>query len=168
LAVDDNAATRDSLVMQIECWNMMADTAADGAAALTALRSASRAGRPFQIALIDDHMPGMNGTELARAIKAEAPIENTALILLSSIGQPVDVSTLRQFGFTGSMMKPVRQSQLFDAIVEAMARSDSKKPDAPVAENARPRPLAGVRVLLAEDNEVNQILASEVLKKAGC
>jgi CheY-like chemotaxis protein len=159
----------------------MSAAAADGGEnALKTLTDAVMAGAPFHVALVDGDMPNMSGFELASIVKSRKEIRDTALMILVTVEANVDSAQLREMGFAGYMTKPVRQSQLFNAIMEALASSrafaPAPQPTAAWAASAdadqrTPAPrIAGrtIRVLLAEDNRVNQIVAGEILSRAGC
>jgi signal transduction histidine kinase/DNA-binding response OmpR family regulator len=172
LAVDDNATNRRILFHQLGAWQMQAGGAASGQEALGKLRAAAEAGQPYDLALLDVQMPEMDGLTLARAIKADPALANTRLIVLTSFGQAFSSAELRAAGIEAYLVKPVKQSRLFDSLASAMGK--------PVAENAvlktahpataalgsKPSlPLEKVRILLAEDNIVNQKVALGQLRK---
>jgi two-component system, sensor histidine kinase and response regulator len=173
LAVDDNLTNREILKGQLRSWLLRADVAAGAGQALDMLRTAVSAGEPYRLAILDMQMPGIDGYELARQIKRDALISNVMLISLSSICDPIKPQELTQLGFAASLTKPALPSCLYDAIVEALCVADASQAgkerpaviDAPAT--SAPAPLHGVRVLLAEDNEVNRLVASELLQTAG-
>jgi CheY-like chemotaxis protein/HPt (histidine-containing phosphotransfer) domain-containing protein len=151
--------------------------AEDGPGALEALRAAVEIGEPYDLALLDVQMPGMDGLELARAIKADAPIAPTRLMMLSSVG--VDFrADARQAGVEVVLGKPVRQSQLYDALAALMGAPAEAPSEAPAAATpqaeasaagaavpARRSPLG--HLLVAEDNLVNQRVAARMLERIG-
>jgi len=173
LAVDDNDEQREVLCQQIASWGMDASAAPGGPEALLRLGEAASSNAPFRVAIVDSEMPGMDGPALARAIKERADIRGTVLMILLTMESHVDPSRLRDMGFAGHMTKPVRQSQLFDAIMSAIAAAEGVPAGA--TPQRRPTPTGSAparagssgRVLLAEDNEVNQLVAVEILAKAG-
>jgi signal transduction histidine kinase/CheY-like chemotaxis protein/HPt (histidine-containing phosphotransfer) domain-containing protein len=171
LAVDDNEAQRQVLREQIASWGMHADVAADGQSALAMLSRAASQAAPFRVAIVDSDLPGMDGLELAAAVKAAPQIAETVLMILITMDQHVDSQKLREHGFSGVLTKPVRQSQLFDTIMDAIALKQHSLPETPAtAAASAPAPTApsnGTRVLLAEDNEINQIVATQLLIRAG-
>jgi len=122
LIVDDNETNREILQHRVLSWKMRAGAAADGSAALAALRDAVREGRPYQIAILDMQMPGMDGLSLARAIRADASLAATRLLLLTSIGVSEDGDRLREAGIAAHLTKPVRQSELYNGLAEVMDR----------------------------------------------
>jgi Amt family ammonium transporter len=176
LVVEDNATYRQILQQQLAVWGFDSHTAADGPSALAVLREAAASGAPFRLAILDVQMPGMSAEELALAIKASAELPATVLIALSYLGEPIDVPSLRSRGFADCVTKPVQQSQLLDAVVRALAGpergADGKSSDTGLPFPAKRRPGATggrrrSRILLAEDNEINQSLIDAILKKAG-
>jgi len=174
LAVDDNPTSREILRKQIESWGLDAAAARDGQHALKILDEAAYSGMPYNVVIIDSDMPGMDGIELARTIKANPALNETILIILLTLETEVDPARLREMGFAGYMTKPVRQSQLFDGIMNAIA-AGSVEPGLSAVTSQTPTQVEptvvvatrGIRVLLAEDNKVNQIVAGEILSKSG-
>jgi signal transduction histidine kinase/CheY-like chemotaxis protein/HPt (histidine-containing phosphotransfer) domain-containing protein len=164
LVVDDNATNREIVQHRVLSWRMRAGTASNGLQALTALRQAVAEARPYDVAILDMHMPGMDGLELARAIRADAAIAGTRLLMLTSVGVDGEAEALREAGVVAHLTKPVRQSELYNGLAEAMGRPRR------TARRAEPAaPLARVRgtVLLVEDNAVNQEVAREMLASLG-
>ena len=176
LAVDDNTTNREILHAQLASWDLRPDVAATAAEAVTMLRAAAREHRPYRFAILDMHMPQTGGMELARQIKADPATRDTILISLSSIGDQVPPTDMGRRGFAACLTKPALPSNLYNALVESLRAADA--PPAAHATDAgaatgRPTAddvprLAGVRVLVAEDNEVNRMVASELLEQVGC
>jgi two-component system, sensor histidine kinase and response regulator len=174
LVVDDNATTRQILCHQILAWKMHPAGVAGGPEALQKLREAARQGRPFDVAILDVQMPGMDGLELARAIKADASIAETRLVMLTSLGQSGSAEELKRACVDTCLVKPVKQSRLFDCLVNAVGKAAASDPGAHnghsdfsagiVRERGR---LEKTRILLAEDNSTNQRVALGQLKKLG-
>ena len=170
LVVDDNATNRQILRHQIFAWKMQKGSAASGFEALKILRTAAAAGAPYDLALLDMQMPEMDGLMLARAIKSDPALTATRLIILTSLGRIMSKAELQAAGIAAYLVKPVKQSRLFDCLVDVMGSAASEaifvKPDlAPEQLAAAPRPKA--RILLAEDNAVNQKVAQAQLRKLG-
>jgi len=173
LVVDDNSTNRKLLTILLGLWGCRFDEAADGETGLVLLNEAVSNNDPFHIVLLDQEMPGMDGLELARRIKADLKVASTAMIMITSIGQRGDAVTLEKIGFKGYLAKPVRQSQLHDCIFLVLGRKSSvlESQQLPqgivtrytVAEYAEQR----VRILLAEDNIINQKVAQNILNKLG-
>ena len=161
LVVDDNATNRTILQEQVLAWGMHATSVDAGAAALSALRTAAARNEPFKIAILDMCMPGMDGIELARTIKNDVSLNGTGLIMLTSLGAAGESKQAHAAGITAYLSKPARQSDLYDAVVEVLSGSRIAQPSTPAAAESLPQ-LRG-RILLAEDNPINQAVASEIL-----
>jgi len=171
LVVDDNATNRQILRHQIFAWKMQKGSAASGYEALKTLRAAAAAGNAYDLALLDMQMPEMDGLTLARAIKADPAIASTRLIILTSLGQILTMAELRAAGIDAYLVKPVKQSRLFDCLVNVMGKAAAEnvfiKPAAPVAVTPKDHHLTRLRILLAEDNSINQKVALGQLQKLG-
>jgi len=175
LVVDDNATNREILHEQLASWHMEHQAVPDGEQALAMLRDAAAADHPFGLAILDMQMPGMDGWELAKTIKADARIQDTVLILLTSSQEEHDPKQLRSEGFAGYLVKPVRQSQLLDTIAEAVVCAMAAPIAGPeVGQAASANPIrrrggrsAGARILLAEDHRISQEVAATMLRQAG-
>ena len=167
LVVDDNNTHRRLLRHSLEAWKMEGEEVASGLQALARLREAAGANAAFPIAIVDMFMPEMDGLTLARAIKSDPEIASTHLIMVTSMVGRIDPQVMRDAGFDASLMKPVKQSALFDAIVNLIAGRQQVKR----FEHPEPRAVVGartdVRILVAEDNPVNQKLAIRQLKRLG-
>ena len=167
LIVDNNATNCHFLHEQIIAWKMRNGTASSGAEALDWLRKAVREGDPYPLAIVDLDMPSMDGMALAREIKADPKIADTRLILLAGFGKGILPEELRAAGFADYCFKPVRQSALLDCLVNAIL-GVLAKPDSTPEPSAPPHPPdQQVRVLIAEDNAVNQQVTLGKLKKLG-
>lgn len=164
LVVDDNRTNRRILEEMLSGWGLFVTLAEDGPAALAAIAKAQQAGQPFRVAALDFHMPGMDGYELARRIKALDEATRPAVIVLTSSDRPGDCSRFEQLGVQGYLTKPVRQSKLREAIVQALSAERANTPVAAPSPVAKVRPL---RVLVAEDSPVNQKLVLELLTRQG-
>ena len=172
LVVDDNATNREILRRQILAWKMQANRAASGTEALKLLRAAATEGNPYDLALLDVQMPEMDGLTLARAIKADPAIAGTRLIVLTSLGHAISAAELKKIGIDAYLVKPTKQSRLFDCLVNAMVKTMPENDFAKSAVTAsasiclEPNPqLEKVRILVAEDNIVNQKVALAQLQK---
>jgi CheY-like chemotaxis protein len=174
LVVDDNATNRQILRHQLFAWKMQKGSAANGYEALDLLRTAVADGKPYDLALLDMQMPEMDGLTLAKAIKSDPAISATRLIILTSMGNMHSPSELKLAGVDAYLVKPVKQSRLFDCLVTVLGRaaaehvftkppSDAPAPEAPEELSA----LRQTRILLAEDNIVNQKVALAQLKGLG-
>jgi len=174
LVVDDNTTNRQILQHQLLAWKMRPDCAVGGAEALKMMRDAASAGKPYEVALLDFQMPGMDGLGLARAIKSNPMISLTRLVMLTSHGQLLSPAELDEFGIDSCIIKPAKQSRLFDCITGAMGVATTKTGPskslvvASVAVQLEvPPALDKMRILLAEDNRVNQMVALGQLRKLG-
>jgi CheY-like chemotaxis protein len=161
---------REMLRHQVGSWNLPIETAAGPDDALRQLSAAAARGDAFRVCIIDADAPGPGGLELGKTIKSRPAIAQTALLLLVPMADKLDAAELREYGFFGHVLKPVRQSTLYDRLVEAVASArpmPGRSASGPAMEP--PAPVEGLsgHILLADDNEVNQIVASGVLKKLG-
>jgi signal transduction histidine kinase/CheY-like chemotaxis protein len=167
LVVDDNAINRRLLLEFLGKWEMRPTAVDGGAAALAALTQAAAAGRPFAVVLLDAMMPGMDGFTVAEHIKQNPRLAAVTVMMLSSAGTWGDDTRCRALGLSAYLTKPVTQSDLLDTLLKALRLSSAKEP-APAAlpsspEEGQPR----LRILLVEDNPVNQRLALRLLEKQG-
>jgi CheY-like chemotaxis protein len=167
LIVDDNATNGRFLHEQIVAWKMRSGTANTGSDALDCLRRAAQERDPYPLAIIDLDMPSMDGLALAREIKADPRIAGTRLILLAGLGQRISPEELLSVDVADCCFKPVRQSILFDCLTKALLESSATlQPAAGSSAAPRPRPQKA-RVLIAEDNPINQKVALVQLEQLG-
>jgi PAS domain S-box-containing protein len=167
LVVDDNSTNRLILQEMLVNWHLRPVVVGGAAEALAAMRQAAEAGEPFPLVLLDAMMPGMDGFTLAEEIKRHPEFAAAVLMMLSSAGQPGDGARCRAMGIATYLTKPVKQSELLDAILSARDAAAGSRHLAPVARAARPAGPRPLRILLAEDNLVNQRLAVRLLEKQG-
>ena len=169
LVVDDNATNRQVLSAQLNAWGVRSEETPDGPTALLALVRARDAGDPFAAAIVDMQMPGMDGADLARAIKADETLAHTRLVLMTSYGARGDARHMQEAGFAAYLVKPTRQSDLFDCLSAVLAGAAVAQPARPIVTRHAIRELrrGAVRILLAEDNITNQHVALGILKKLG-
>jgi len=165
IVVDDNETNRRILHDVLRTWKMTATVVASSADALTAFEDADSRNRPFGLAIIDGQMPQMDGFMLAQRLKADRRFAPTPIVMLTSAVRPDDASKCRRLGIATHVTKPIKQSDLLDAIVSLFARHGSE-PEASSPMPAGP-PTTPLRILLAEDNHVNRTLATRVLEKRG-
>ena len=170
LVVDDNATNRRILEQQFLIWGIQNRSAKCGQEALKKLREAAAGGVPFDLAILDYHMPEMDGLELARRIKEDPAIRDVQLIMLSSVGLRGDAKDAREHGIGGYLSKPVRQSVLYDCIATVLGASRSGQERPIVTQyNAKTTERAlGGYVLLVEDNPVNGEMTQGMLEHLGC
>ncbi|MBC7455015.1 MAG: response regulator [Massilia sp.] len=179
LLVDDHPASLAIVQRQLQRWNMTVSAVPSGALALAAMARAHATGMPFAVAILDRHMPHMDGLELALAIQAHPAWASTRLIMLSSSCAPDNADTLAQAGILHCVNKPVRQMDLRAALrraVDDAAQSWRAAPPDPAkietlvqakASFAAPPPGWRGSVLLAEDNPVNRLVATSMLARLG-
>jgi PAS domain S-box-containing protein len=193
LIVDDNTTNRSILNHQTTSWGMIATEAESGKRALELLQAGARLGQPFDVAILDLMMPEMNGFQLAEAIKADPAIAAVTLVLLPSFAESGQGESARRVGIAACLQKPVRQSKLYDCLVTAMS-SAAAELIAPAHRGAT-KPLTGARIpgkeilreraleadvqqrvpmqfstariIIAEDNLVNQNVALGQLYNLG-
>ena len=172
LVVDDNATNRRVVAHCLAHWGCTWEEADSGPTALEVLDAAESRGEAFDLALLDFQMPGMDGAMLATRIREDARLREMSLILLTSVSLLGDVQRMRELGFVGYLVKPVKPSQLFDCIALVLgsrtSNDDAVRPaliTRNVLEDSPTGPPA--RILVAEDNLVNQKVAARILQKAG-
>jgi two-component system, sensor histidine kinase and response regulator len=164
LVVDDNASNRRILSEILTSWHMKPTLTSGGAEALRAL-SNTDSKNSFALVLLDVHMPDMDGFAVAEQIRNS--FEELKVILLTSAAKPTDVARCRELGVSDYLSKPIKQSELFDAIVTTMAEHGRKSERYERASALFQASDRSLRVLLAEDNPVNQTLALRILEKLG-
>ncbi len=170
LVVDDNSTNRNLLHHQVLSYGMRNGCAENGQNALEMLKKAVAKGDPYELAILDMMMPGMSGLELARAIKADSTIASVQLIVLSSVSQGYDTEVMHRHGISAYLTKPLRQSQLYDCIASALGSQSGEDPQ-PMPESSdgdKANAFLGARVLLAEDQPVNQEVARCMMESFGC
>jgi len=179
LVVDDNATNREILRTLLVSWQMRPAEAGNGAEALELMKDAYRAGDPFRLAIIDMQMPGMDGEELGSAIRSDENFADTVMIMLTSLGAWGDTRRLAEIGFAGYLNKPTHSRELRSTVSRALAAAgnrprllphtpQSERPDGRAAgQPAGPLAGRGARILVAEDNVANQMVAVGILRKLG-
>jgi PAS domain S-box-containing protein len=168
LVVDDNATNRRILEAMLTHWLMQPSLADGGWAGLAAMEQAKDAERPFPLVLIDAQMPDMDGFTLAQRIKESPGLAGATIMMLTSAGQRGDVARCRELGIAVYLIKPIRQSELLEAILVALGRPsrEGEQPTVLTRHSLR-EARRKLRVLVAEDNAVNQELAVRLLEKQG-
>jgi signal transduction histidine kinase/CheY-like chemotaxis protein/HPt (histidine-containing phosphotransfer) domain-containing protein len=171
LVVDDNATNREILRALLVSWQMRPAEAKSGEQAIELMKNACRDGDPFRLAIIDMQMPGMDGEELGRAIQSDRELSTTVMIMLTSLGTWGDTRRLAEIGFAGYLTKPTHSQELRNAASQALAATDDRArllPHTPASEQAGIEAVGrGSRVLVAEDNVANQMVAVGLLRKLG-
>jgi two-component system sensor histidine kinase/response regulator len=172
LVVDDNATNRRILAGLLTSWRMKAASAENGEAALELLARAAEQKEPFRLVVLDAQMPAMDGFQLVERMRAQGHLARATIMMLSASGQRGDARRCRELGIAAYLTKPVRQGELKQAIASVLSRP----PDQPSAagelvtrHTLRERRVAGrrLRVLVVEDNLVNQQLAVRLLERWG-
>jgi PAS domain S-box-containing protein len=169
LVVDDNATNRVMLGRTLESWGVEHQDAPDAPSALRALRDGAAGGLPFDAALLDLHMPGVDGLTLASQITADPSIASVALVLLTSSAQRGEASLAEAAGMAGYLAKPVHPVQLHACLATVLATGAGAAARVPIVTRHRlaERAIRGGTVLLAEDNPVNQRVACGILQALG-
>lgn len=171
LVVDDNETNREIVHRQVLSWRMRNGVAESGAQALELLREAVAARDPYQLVILDMQMPNMDGLTLAATIKRDPVLHHTQLLMLTSLGHLPEERTWRECGISAYLIKPVKESRLYDTIVTVMRGArESLRPDRPLAPavpGGETISRRSMRVLVAEDNMVNQKVALRQLQKLG-
>jgi signal transduction histidine kinase/DNA-binding response OmpR family regulator len=181
LVVDDHEMNRRVLVEQVTGWGLRADSCPTGREPLVALREASGAGDPYRMVILDAGMPGIDSEAFGKAIKGDPALREAILVMVTSIGQRGDARRLAEAGFAAYLVKPVRASELMDALAAvwgartqnmpmplvtrhtlAEVRAAKMPPPAETSHNVR------AYVLVAEDNIVNRKVAAGMLEELGC
>ncbi|MEO7415262.1 MAG: response regulator, partial [Opitutaceae bacterium] len=168
LIVDDNAASRKWLAQLCSLWHLPHESAASSAEALVKLRQAA-AGRPFTLAIVDQHMPGMDGLGLVAAIQADSSLARLAIMLLTSRGEPPSQAQLETFSVASCETKPVRTERLGAALDRLLATvpvavvAPALTEPIGASSSSRDKP----RILIAEDNRVNQKVTLHQLRNLG-
>ncbi|MEW1823694.1 PAS domain S-box protein [Arthrobacter sp. NPDC080031] len=166
LVVDDNATNRFVLESQLNTWGLRPDAVADARTALDRSRTAAAAGKPFDIAVLDMCMPDMDGLELAHELSRDPALRGIRLMMLTSASQ-VSKTDMADAGISEWLTKPVRGSELYDRLMRLVAGNPATDAASAFALPPRQdRPSKG-RILVVEDNEVNQLVAREMVAKLG-
>ncbi|HEX2059931.1 MAG TPA: response regulator [Thermoanaerobaculia bacterium] len=166
LVVDDNATNRRVVKHNLAAWRMKTDEAVSGPDALAKLRAAVAAGAKYDLVITDMDLPQMDGVVLSRLIKCDRDLEDTRIIVLSSMATRIEPAIMRVVGIDACLTKPVKQSVLFDAIASSFSGAMLREPAVP--ERRAPAEMrSDVRILVAEDNPVNQKVAVRQLQRLG-
>ena len=174
LIVDDNATNRKILHHQLSQWCMPNEEAASGIEALATLHREAREGRPFRLAILDMQMAGMDGWMLAKAIKADPILAETRLVMMTSLDRQEDAAAMLAAGLDAYLTKPVKHAQLFESLTKVIGSHPQRHSPAaslknePLSAIAAAAPEGALRVLIAEDNVVNQKVAVGQVRKLGC
>jgi|GEM_PF-2821497 len=167
LVVDDNQSSRQLLAQLLTLWRVEHQVAASGDQALDLLKAAAQQQQPFTLALLDYHMPVMNGTQLCRQIRQSLKLNDIHLVLLNSIGQYNDAKKLQAMGFSGCIAKPIAQSSLYRTLVEVVNQDIGIINHSLITPSFEQYQKFDVDVLVVEDNLTNQLVATKILEKLG-
>lgn len=175
LIVDDHAVNRRILEQQLDVQGILHESVNNGVQALATMKRFAEQGMPFDLAILDLHMPEMDGLELARRIKAESALSRVRLVLLTSLGRRGDVKSAQEVGILAYLTKPVRQNHLIECLTLVMATAEQgavcadKQPPRMITRHSLSEAHAQhtPRVLVVEDNLVNQKVAAKMLEKLG-
>jgi PAS domain S-box-containing protein len=165
LVVDDNASSRASLLRQLEEWDVFADGAPDGPQAIRMLLAAAAGERPYELALIDQLMPGMDGLELAQSIRSVAAFQDLPVVLLTFVKPPS--RTARRAKIQRCVAKPVRRAELYGCVA-SLCRNAPETGRGKVENPPERTSFPGARILVVEDNLVNQDVVQAMLNSIGC
>jgi CheY-like chemotaxis protein len=166
MVVDDNSTNRKILLEMTAGWGMDVSAADSGLAALEAMTQAHEAGKRFRLAIIDGSMPNMDGFELAEHIRQDPRLAGALIMMLTSTGQLGDAARCRQLGIAAYLLKPIWKSELLSAILTTLGQ-DAAAPRTLVTRHELQQAGRSLRVLLVEDNAVNQIVGLRTLEKLG-
>jgi PAS domain S-box-containing protein len=170
LVVDDNRTNRRILEGMLKRWEMKSTSVDEGEHALTALFSALEAGEPYGLILTDMHMPKMDGFTLIERIRQRPELSASIIMMLTSAGHRGDAARCQELGVAAYLLKPIRQSELREAIARVLGAREQKGAIPLITRYSLGdalEPMAVLRVLVAEDNAVNQRLATRLLEKRG-
>jgi signal transduction histidine kinase/CheY-like chemotaxis protein len=166
LIVDDNSTNRRILHDMLTRWGMRPAAVENGRAALQALEIANSTGHPFPLLLLDSQMPDMDGFALAEHIQKDSDLVAVTIMMLTSAGHLGDAARCRELGICAYLVKPFRQAELLQAICQILNKKAPQAKDLPLVTHHTLNKHRS-RILLAEDNTVNQILATRLLEKRG-
>ncbi len=171
LVVDDNATNREIVRANLDRWGIACETSDYAPSAYAELVAAHHCGAAYGLAILDMQMPDMDGRQLIERIRSTAFLADLKLIMLTSIGEDLPADQIEAWGLSSYLHKPIRQSRLFDAIVTAYVESTSvtawidQSADVRIASDQPPA--SERRILVAEDNQINQVVVRELLTRMG-
>lgn len=167
LVVDDVEANRLVLRDHLRGLGCDVSTAVDAESALELSREAAQGGRPFDVMLLDQQLPKMNGCQLAQEMRRRPECQGSKIALLSSWNRAMDPSEAQRFGITACLTKPVRRSRLIDLLLQMLQRSEPTPDSQQTVDSLAVQPRVALPILVAEDNEVNQLVIEELLRSLG-
>jgi CheY-like chemotaxis protein len=172
LIVDDNRTNLQILSAYLRSWGCDCDQVADGEGALVLMHAVARTGAPYDLVITDLRMPHMDGAELGRRIKSDPILQETILIMLTSHGLRGDAGRMKDIGFSAYLTKPVRRSHLFECLNAVIGGNQCYLPEGDRMDGQEKLPptvarRGGIRILLAEDNPINQKVTLYLLNRFG-
>jgi signal transduction histidine kinase/YesN/AraC family two-component response regulator/HPt (histidine-containing phosphotransfer) domain-containing protein len=167
LVVDDNETNRLILQETLTAWRMAPTVVDSGEAALAAMEQAYEKGVPFALVLLDCHMPEMDGFSLADKIRHSPHLSRATIMMLTSGGRGSDQNRCRELGIAAYLIKPIKQSELLDSILTTLGLAAPAVQQPSEELGVSPHGMRELRILLAEDNQINQLLALRLLEKQG-
>ena len=171
LIVDDSDTSLKILGCYLGKWNLNYDEAPNAEVALKLLGAVSKVGAPYDLLITDMQMPDMDGIDLGRAVKSDKLLKDIKMVMLTSRGIRGDYAAIKDVGFDGYLLKPVRRSQLYECIISVLARCESKAEDNKksliIRHSISDDKIKKTKILLVEDNIINQKLALRLLEKFG-
>ena len=168
LALDDNPTNLEIVQAILKRWGIACEACDYAPNAVNELRSAHNAGRPYNLVVSDMQMPDMDGMDFVRHVRAIPELGNIPIIILTSMGQAIPAEIREQWGISACLAKPVRQSRLFNVVISSLSDEPAEPDIDPVEEKGEivsEMQGSGQRILVAEDNEMNQMVISALLKK---
>jgi two-component system, sensor histidine kinase and response regulator len=165
LLVDDNATNLRILQEVLSGWGMHVVTARNGIEAVDCMKAAEHGGQAFRLAIVDSHMPGMDGFDLARKIKDDPRLSRSLIMMLTSGGQCGDAARCRNLGIAAYLMKPVRKSELLSAVVAVLGEGIKDSGPRLITRHDLPTLPRKLNLLIVEDNPVNQVVIQRMLEK---
>jgi PAS domain S-box-containing protein len=175
LIVDSNATSRQAIRYQTATWDVSIDEADDARIAVEMLRSQAALGQPYDIAIVDQNLPEIDGQFLSQYVRSEPVLAKTRLVILSTLNQQITPNRLESLGAAAFLMKPIKQSRLFDCLAAVMSDAVSQNPaklvrttsEAKKVPLLEPADTAKIKILLVDDSPVNRKLAINQLKHLG-
>ncbi len=172
MVIDDNETNRNVMLQTMKGWGMAGVAAVDASSGIELMELAVRCGEPFDVALIDFQMPVMDGVQAARSIWEREHLRSARLMLLTSQGQCSVSSSLKSIGIVACMVKPIRREQLFLTILRSTGKTGSisrsaSDPGETSGQRRLEKPQITLKILVAEDNPVNQRVVARMLDRLG-
>jgi CheY-like chemotaxis protein len=167
LIVDDNATNRTILKEMVCGWSMVPSAVADGRSALELVRSRTKAEAPFKLLIVDLNMPGIDGFAFVEEVRRDPSLGPVTVIMLTSADRRGDLARSADLSISAYLVKPVKPSDLFDAIIQTLGAPIGEDKVAPLTSRTIPTGRRSLRILLAEDNPINQKVAVHLLERQG-